>query len=41
MLTDVGLTIYLKKVFMGKKKVINILVIFSIFHKNGVKTFLK
>ena len=34
----------LKKVFMGnekKKKVINILTTFFIFHKSGIKTFLK
>ena len=27
--------------FYGKKKTINVLTIFSISHKNGVKTFLK
>ena len=31
----------LKKVFMGKKKKINVLIAFSLFHKSGVKTFLK
>ena len=37
------LTIHLKKVFMGKekKKVINVLTVFSIFNKSGVKIFLK
>ena len=39
------LIIHLKKVFMGKemgeKKAINILTAFFIFHKSGVKTFLK
>ena len=35
------LTIYLKKVFMAKEKKINILTVFFISHKNGVKTFLK
>ena len=36
--------IHLKKVFMGKeekKNAINVLTDFSIFHKSGVKTFLK
>ena len=35
------LIIYLKKVFMGKEKKINILTIFFISYKNGVKIFLK
>ena len=37
------LTIHLKKFFMGKEKKnsINVLIIFSISHKSGVKTFLK
>ena len=37
------LTIYLKKVFMGKRgeKVINVLIAFSISHKSSVKIFLK
>ena len=35
------LIIYLKKIFMGKKKVIDIWINFSIFHKSGIKTFLK
>ena len=36
------LKIQLKKVFMGKKKkIINVLTTFFIFHKNDVKTFLK
>ena len=37
------LIIHLKKVFIGKEKknVINILTVFSIFHKSGVKIFLK
>ena len=37
------LTIQLKKVFMGKekKKTINVLTAFFIFHKSDVKTFLK
>ena len=36
------LIIYLKKIFMGKKKkVIDILINFSISHKSGIKTFLK
>ena len=32
-----------KKIFYGKrkKKVINVLTVFFIFHKNSVKTFLK
>ena len=30
-----------KEIFYGKKKVINILTVFSIFHKSDVKTFLK
>ena len=34
------LTIYLKKVFMGKK-VFDVLIAFSISHKSSVKTFLK
>ena len=34
------LTIYLKKIFIGKKT-INILTGFFISYKNGVKTFLK
>ena len=34
--------IHLKKVFIRKeKKVINVLTVFSIFHKSGVKTFIK
>ena len=41
MLTDAGLTIYLKKVFIGKEKKINIFAVFSISHKSGIKTFLK
>ena len=38
-----GLTIHLKKFFMekGEKKVVNVLTVFSIFNKSGVKTFLK
>ena len=36
------LTIHLKKIFMGKeKKIINVLIVLSISHKGGVKTFLK
>jgi len=36
------LTIHLKKVFMGKKKIlINVSTTFFISHKNSVKTFLK
>ena len=36
------LIIYIKKVFMGnEKKVINILTVFFISHKSGIKTFLK
>ena len=37
------LIIHLKKVFMEKekKKVINVLIVFFISHKSGVKTFLK
>ena len=37
------LIIHLKKVFMEKekKKTINVLIVFSIFYKSGVKTFLK
>ena len=36
------LKIQLKKVFMKKKKkVINVLTIFFIFHKNNIKIFLK
>ena len=37
------LIIHLKKVFIGKekKKAINVLIAFFIFHKNDVKTFLK
>ena len=36
------LTIHLKKTFIGKgKKIINILTVFFIYHKNDVKTFLK
>ena len=36
------LTIHLK-IFMGKekKKIINVLIVLSISHKGGVKTFLK
>ena len=30
-----------KENFFGKKKTINVLIAFSIFHKNCVKTFLK
>ena len=37
-----GLTIHLKKYFMEKgKKKVNVLTVFSIFNKSGVKTFLK
>ena len=41
--TILRLRIYFKKVFMRKekKKVINILTAFFIFHKSDVKTFLK
>ena len=36
------LKIHLKKVFMGKeKKTINVLTVFVISHKSGVKNFLK
>jgi len=35
------LTNHFKKVFMKKKKTINILKTFSISHKSGVKIFLK
>jgi len=36
------LRIQLKKIFMKKeKKVINVLIVFFIFHKSDVKTFLK
>ena len=36
------LKIQLKKVFIGKEKiVINVLIAFFIFHKSDVKTFLK
>ena len=36
------LIINLKKIFMeNEKKVINILTAFFIFHKSGIKTFLK
>ena len=31
----------IKESFYGKKKTINILTVFSIFHKSDVKTFLK
>ena len=44
MLTDalrVMLTIHLKQNFMGKKKTINIMIVFFIFHKICVKTFHK
>ena len=41
MLLGQQLTIYLKKVFIEKKKTINILTVFFISHKSGVKTFLK
>ena len=36
-----SLIIHLKKVFIGKKKVINILTAVFIFHKSGIKIFLK
>ena len=41
--TILRLRIYFKKVFMRKekKKVINVLTAFFIFHKSDVKTFLK
>ena len=29
------------KVFMGEKKTINVLTLLFIFHKSGIKTFLK
>ena len=35
------LTIHLNKVFIGKKKKINVLTIFFISHKSSIKTFLK
>ena len=36
------LIIYLKKILIEKeKKTINVLTVFFIYHKNGVKTFLK
>ena len=30
-----------KEIFYGKRKKINILIAFSIFHKSGIKTFPK
>ena len=36
------LTIHLKKIFIEKgKKIINVLTVFFIYHKNDIKTFLK
>ena len=32
---------YFRKFFIGNKKIINVLIIFSTFHKGGIKNFLK